>query len=1125
MVKARAMTGRHLGYRPCIQAGFVGQPSMCPAKRDHAGPIACMEQLEPRLLFSAPDGLSPADIRQAYGIDSVSFGSIAGTGAGQTIAIVTAYNDPYILADLRAFDRQFNLPDPPKFTVIGQDGTTTLPGPDPDGPGNSWVLETSMDVEWAHAVAPNANILLIEANSSADSDLLAAVDTARKHTGVSVVSMSWSEDEFSGESSEDKHFTTPSGHTGVTFIAPTGDDGAGMAYPAASPNVLAVGGTTLRLSAGGDYISETSWGYGDASLANGGSGGGISRYEKQPAYQHALVTQSSTMRAGPDVAFDADPDSSPVAVYDTWDNGASSPWTLCGGTSLGVPAWAGIIAIANQGRVLAGMGTLYGPTQTLPMIYALPSGDFHDITTGDNGFSAAPGYDLVTGRGTPIVDLLVKGLIPPQAVNDSVAVHDDGSASRLDVLANDEDYNDSAMMITAVGAASHGTVSLSGGQVFYTLDDLSARSDSFTYTISDAYGGVSTATVNLMVQFDNPCLAIGDGQTAKSLTYTDADGTTVTISIAKGTATLLLTGSDLTIPGTTKLTVDGTAELAQVVLSSATLNSSLTITTKGGADGLATVGQISGATPVGSFSAPGINLAGVGVAMTSSGYIRSLTLHDIDADMTMPGTGAAAGVTIVGKLIDASQITLGSPLASLSASQWNSGGLIAPRATTIALVGDKKRFLPGNLGADITLNSASVKGVALGKLSVSGTIDAAVLAQGGSVSSIVAGTWADGSLTARTVKSLTIKGDFDADLFIAGQNPGSVGALGLTSASITGNIGGSTWSIKGAVGSVTVGGAVNGWTMQGLDAADPLTAVKSLVTGDVTSSTIAIDGTIGTLNVKSCSSGDIHARVLTSLIAKGSFASDLSLDGSATPKIKTLGAARVAGAVSGTWAITGLAGALGIGSATTAWNATFTGSVAGLTVQHDLSGQFRALSTKQITIKGNLTAAVVTLTAAVPSARSPSTALGGLSVTGRMVDSTVDSAGNIGAVTVGAMENSQLYAGLAEGWQGMPTGRGDFSAASDDLLPRIKSFTVRGVQGQVFSFASSIIAAWRIGPVKLMNVQADTPGSTDSFGLAANGLASYTRRTGPAASYTWRKAAASGWPADDLGDFRIIHLM
>src|SRR5205823_5599138 len=202
-----------------------------------------------------------SQIRHAYGFDSfhyVSGGqSIAADGRGQTIAIVDAYDDPRIFNDLATFDRTFNLPAPPSFVKAYYTTQTN----------NGWAGEEALDVEWAHAMAPAANLLLVEAKSSSLSDLLTAVDWARHQSGVSVVSMSWGGGEFSSETSYDGYFTTPSGHKGVTFVASSGDNGAVSSWPAVSPNVLSVGGTSLRTDSVGNYISETGW---------SGSGGGIS---------------------------------------------------------------------------------------------------------------------------------------------------------------------------------------------------------------------------------------------------------------------------------------------------------------------------------------------------------------------------------------------------------------------------------------------------------------------------------------------------------------------------------------------------------------------------------------------------------------------------------------------------------------------------------------------------------------------------------------------------------------------------------------------------------------------------------------------------------------------------------
>jgi hypothetical protein len=283
-------------------------------------------------------------------------------------------------------------------------------------------VETALDVEWAHVIAPNASILLVEANSPSDTNLYAAVDTARNRAGVSVVSMSWGSDETSADSAFDAHFTTPSGHNGVTFVASSGDNGrysnqspftrTVVGYPAVSPNVVGIGGTRLTTGSGGAYVSESGWGNGTSSGRLGGSGGGISTIFHQPSYQHGVVTQSSTFRTVPDVSFDADP-ASGVPVYDAYDNGSTTPWDQVGGTSLAAPMWGGVIALVDQGRAQHGLGALDGPTGTLPSLYALPASDLHDITTGNNGYAAGPGYDLVTGRGTPIVNLLVRDLAGP----------------------------------------------------------------------------------------------------------------------------------------------------------------------------------------------------------------------------------------------------------------------------------------------------------------------------------------------------------------------------------------------------------------------------------------------------------------------------------------------------------------------------------------------------------------------------------------------------------------------------------------------------------------------------------------------------------------------------------------
>src|SRR5262245_50848550 len=178
-----------------------------------------LELLEDR---ATPAGLTPAQVRHAYGFDQMAaVNGTSLTGKGQTIAIVDAYNDPYIQSDLAAFDRQFGIAAPPSFKVVSQTGSTTaLPRTD-----SGWAGEIALDVEWAHAIAPGANILLVEANSSSVNDLLTAVNYARNQPGVVAVSMSWGAGEFTSETSFNNYFTTPAGHTGVAFVASSGDSG------------------------------------------------------------------------------------------------------------------------------------------------------------------------------------------------------------------------------------------------------------------------------------------------------------------------------------------------------------------------------------------------------------------------------------------------------------------------------------------------------------------------------------------------------------------------------------------------------------------------------------------------------------------------------------------------------------------------------------------------------------------------------------------------------------------------------------------------------------------------------------------------------------------------------------
>jgi subtilase family serine protease len=319
----------------------------------------------------SPTGLSPATIKSVY-----NFTTSSTAGSGKTIAIVDAYDDPTAASDLTTFSNQFGLPvlpqcngsNAPCFSKVNQSGGTSYPRADP-----GWALEISLDIQWAHAIAPGASILLVEASSNSFTNLLTAEDYAKTH--AQYVSNSWGGSEFSGESSYDSHFV----QSGVSFFVSSGDAGLPAEYPSSSPNVISVGGTTLNFN-GNNFASETGW---------SGGGGGCSQYENATSAQSAFSGYSQVScggkRATPDVSLDADP-ASGVSVYDSTRYQGRSGWFKVGGTSASSPMWAARSAIAGAA---VNSSYVYGNTIT-----------FRDITTGNNGAPCLVGFDLCTGRGS-----------------------------------------------------------------------------------------------------------------------------------------------------------------------------------------------------------------------------------------------------------------------------------------------------------------------------------------------------------------------------------------------------------------------------------------------------------------------------------------------------------------------------------------------------------------------------------------------------------------------------------------------------------------------------------------------------------------------------------------------------
>ena len=317
-----------------------------------------------------PGGLTPTQIKSFYNLPQ--------TGGHGTIVIVGAYDDKTIEKDLNDFSKQFILPVCTtangcfeKHLMINGEKTNS-----------GWAMETTLDVEWAHAIAPNAKILLVEATTPSGVNLLKAVDYAASVKDASAISMSWGGAEFPEEVSLDSHFKSVSG---APFFASSGDNGAGASWPAASPYVIGVGGTTIFLKSDKTFFKENAW---------AGSGGGVSIYEKEPSFQNDYsISKTGGMRAIPDVSYDADP----VSGFSIIRGGK---WYVVGGTSAGAPQWA---AIAALGSIL-NIANLYSDKSG-----ANDANYFRDITAGSNGdcgyyCSARKHYDYVTGLGSPLTD-------------------------------------------------------------------------------------------------------------------------------------------------------------------------------------------------------------------------------------------------------------------------------------------------------------------------------------------------------------------------------------------------------------------------------------------------------------------------------------------------------------------------------------------------------------------------------------------------------------------------------------------------------------------------------------------------------------------------------------------------
>jgi hypothetical protein len=443
---------------------------------------------------------TPAQIRAAYGLPALpavgatlSAAMAASLGAGQTIYALDAHHDVSALSDLNTFSTHFGLPSCTNVTVATtaslplakpgasctfakvyatSSGTMTTKAPTYDA---GWAPESKLDVQWAHAIAPLARIVLIETPDAMTNNLLGGIALAGR-LGPGVVTMSFGMPEASWAATVDSRFTA----AGMTYVAASGDSGAQVNWPAVSPHVLAVGGTGLQWRGSGIRY-EQAWLH---------SGGGVSAFEALPSWQSGVRTSHGALsrRAVPDVSFNANPLTGQYVAL-TAPGSTTTKWNSYGGTSIAAPQWAGIIAVANARRAAASKAplgdvhaSLYASIAAVPGTYAAA---MSDIVTGSNGScticTAAIGFDGATGWGTPDTAGLMNALVggtttttPPSAGNHAPTL-------------------------------ASATIALHAGPTFTTkLAGKDADGDALTYAMTGAPKGVTLSTAGQLSWWSNP---------------------------------------------------------------------------------------------------------------------------------------------------------------------------------------------------------------------------------------------------------------------------------------------------------------------------------------------------------------------------------------------------------------------------------------------------------------------------------------------------------------------------------------------------------------------------------------------------------------------------------------------
>ena len=607
-------------------------------------------------LFSTPSGFGPAALQSAY---------LAPTGgAGRTVAIVDAYDDPYAESELATYRSQFGLPPCTTangcFKKVNQNGATSpLPAAD-----SGWAVEIALDLAMVSAICPSCNILLVEANSNAWSDLGTA-ENAAAALGPSAISNSWGGSESSNVTTWDSLYFN---HSGILITVSSGDYGYGVEYPASSKYVLGVGGTSLVTSASSRGWAEATW---------DGAGSGCSAYIGKPSLQ---TDPGCSKRTVADVSAVADPNTG-VAVYSSYEGG----WIVVGGTSASSPIVATIFTAA--GKTTVGNGFPYGHTSA-----------FYDVTTGSNGScspaylcTAQVGYDGPTGWGTPNGQLIAASSDIAQvfSVTFSPASLEGGSPSTGTIL------------LTAVAPAGGATVALTNSAPSVVTVPSSvvvpAGSQSVTFPVTTVQTSAQT-TASIQA------------------TYPASTSVTGTLTVLASPTVASVTLSPTTVQG-------GTTSTATVTLSGAAPAGGAVVALSSSNTAVATV-PATLTIPAGALT--GTLTVNTSVQTTTSNVVISAAYHNTTqtATLTVTRIPSLASLSLSPASVDGGGTVTGTVTLTDPASSGGAVVSLASGNTTVAPVPATVTVPTGLLAATFTIVTTSVS--AATTVTISGTFPATV---------------------------------------------------------------------------------------------------------------------------------------------------------------------------------------------------------------------------------------------------------------------------------------------------------------------------------------------------------------------------------------------------------------